>query len=126
MWAINKVIRNINQNNQLQILNLEKQATHQKQLALKILDQLKFQKNSKRGQYGSLTSQQDNRNPFQQVTSGMIDLTLTQSQSPIKNQTFGATLEKWKHIHWEGTQTQTRTYYPTHTHQPTGLHSPKC
>lgn len=50
MWAINKVIRNINenndinQNNQLQILNLEKQATHQKQLALKIFDQLKFQK----------------------------------------------------------------------------------
>jgi hypothetical protein len=53
----------VNQNNQHRILLLEKQAAHQKQLALEILNRLKSQKYSKRDQHGSLTSSQPPKNP---------------------------------------------------------------
>jgi len=95
--AIDKAVTKINednnlhQNNQLQQLNLEKQAAHQKQLAFEFLNHIKAQKNLKRGQHGSLTSQQHDRNPSHSETLNIpetIDFTLSQSQSPVKNQTF--------------------------------------
>jgi len=35
----------------------------------------------------------------------MIDLTHTQSQSPIKNQPFSPPIKRQRHIHWNDTQT---------------------
>jgi len=113
--AIDKAVANIN-------TILEKQAAHQKQLALEILNRLKSQKNSKGGQHGSLSSSQprnpkhiNNKHPFIAEETEMIDLTHTQSQSPIKNQPFSSPFKKQKHIHWNDTQTQTITYHPKHT-----------
>jgi hypothetical protein len=123
--AIDKAVANINtnndinQNNQHRILILEKQAAHQKQLALEILNRLKSQKNSKGGQHGSLSSSQprnpkhvNNKHPFIAEETEMIDLTHTQSQSPIKNQPFSSPFKKQKHIHWN--DTHTITYHPKH------------
>jgi hypothetical protein len=45
----------------------------------------------------------------------MIDLTHTQSQSPIKNQPFSPPIKRQRHIHWNDTQTQTITYHLKHT-----------
>jgi len=113
---------NIHQDNQLRLLNLEKQAAHQKQLALEILNHIKTQKNSKRGQHGSLTSQEYNKNPFHSDKINIpetIDLTLTQSQSPIKHSSPQPSLKKRKQIQWDDTQTKAITFHPTNT--PTNM-----
>jgi len=122
--AIDKAVEKINEdndlnkNNQLRLQNLEKQAAHHKQLALEILNHVKAQKNLQRGQHGSLTSHQNNKNPFHLNTFEIpetIDLTTSQSQSPVKNSNIQSVVKKRKHIHWDDGQTQTITFHPMQT-----------
>ena len=122
--AIDKAVDKINEdnnlskNNQLRLQNLEKQAAHHKQLALEILNRIKSQKNLQRGKHGSLTSHQNNKNPFHLNafnTPETIDLTTSQSQSPVNNSNIQSALKEWNHIHWDDGQTQTITFNPTQT-----------
>jgi len=100
--AIDKAVDKINEdndlnkNNQLHLQNLSKQVAHHKQLALEILNYVKSQKNLKRGQHGSLTSHQHNKNPFHSnafETPETINLTISQSQSPVKNSHLQSSLK---------------------------------
>jgi len=108
--AITKAISHINEDNkssqinQLRIQNLEKQALQQKQISQEILNILKQPKNLKRGQPGSLTSLKSTSNPFTPITDDVVDLTISQSQSPNQSPhqyTPPPPLKKQRRIQWD-------------------------
>jgi hypothetical protein len=129
--AINKALMNIDkednnhQINQLRLQNLEKQAAEHKQLAQEIINHLKHQKNSKGGKHGPLASKKIQNTLSSPLTStprplDIIDLTTSQSQSPVQIHLPGSILKKTKThtVDKRGTKNQK---IPSHIHPYTDV-----